>query len=184
MQGLLHCIGHHVTILGWLPRSKKHHRHQLFVRMTSQIPVRKGRLPKKPRSLAQQLQIHGNQGPYTNPGDRQKLLCTCYKHPPGGALVSKATFYRHHDEVTAASKRIGWSFKTPADFLQVEQDDKCRKGDQEPRRSSKRLHRNESSEEDNDTPYETEEAQQRPKDWPTSTLPHTYWYLHEEFTSS
>src|SRR5947208_8554638 len=134
--------------------------------MTSQIPVHKGRLPKKPHSLAQQLQIHGNQGPYTNPGDHQKLLCTCYKHPPGGALVSKATFYRHHDEVTAASKCIGRSFNTPADFLQVEQDDKCRKEGWEPHRSSKRLHRNESSEEDNDTPYETEEAQQRPKDWP------------------
>ena len=65
-----------------------------------------------------------------------------------------------------ASKHIGRSFKTPADFLQVEQDDKCWKGDQEPHRSSKRLHRNESSEEDNDTPYETEEAQQQPKDWP------------------
>src|SRR5438045_9453433 len=106
--------------------------------MTSQIPVRKGRLPKKPHSLAQQLQIHGNQGPYTNPGDHQKLLCTCYKHPPGGALVSKATFYRHHDEVTAASKCIRRSFKTAADFLQVEQDDKYWKETREPRGSSKR----------------------------------------------
>ena len=61
--------------------------------MTSQIPVHKGRLPKKPCSLAQQLQIHGNQGSYTNSGDHQKLLYTCYKHPPSGALVSKATFY-------------------------------------------------------------------------------------------
>ena len=93
--------------------------------MTFQIPVRKGRLLKKPHSLAQQLQIHGNQGPYTNPGDRQKLLCTCYKYPPREVLVSKATFYQYHDEVTAASKCIGQSFNTPADFFQVEQDDKC-----------------------------------------------------------
>src|SRR5436305_12535666 len=67
--------------------------------MTSQIPVCKGRLPKKPHSLTQQLQIHSNQGSYTNPGDHQKLLCTCYKHPPSGALVSKTTFYRYHDEI-------------------------------------------------------------------------------------
>src|SRR5438046_1623614 len=93
--------------------------------MTSQIPVHKGRLPKKPHSLVQQLQIHSNQGLYTNPEDHQKLLCICYKYPPDGALVSKVTFYRYHDEVTAASKHIGWSFNTLADFLQVEQNDKC-----------------------------------------------------------